>query len=133
MTVSVSIVIVWFVVGVGVAGSVAGTDGSKYVNSSSAKILATFVDILYSGEDTPLILIGVPLLNPCGVDVVTVTTVPAVLPSPDLITEMAIGSEANAPTISNSGLCAAKPSVEVGNFWSISLVDAILNALDNLL
>ena len=55
------------------------------------------------------------------------------LPSPDLITEIAMGSEANAPTISNSGLCGAKPSVESGNFWSISLVDAILNALDNLL
>jgi len=27
-----------------------------------------------------------------------------VLPSPDLITEIAIGSDANAPTISNSGL-----------------------------
>ena len=44
------------------------------------RILATFVDILYSGDDTPLILIGVPLLNPCGVDVVTVTTLPGVAP-----------------------------------------------------
>ena len=103
------------------------------MNSSSARILATFVDILYSGDDTPLILIGVPLLNPCGVDVVTVTTVPAVNPSPDLITEMAIGSEANAPTISNSGLCGAKPSRLCGNFSSISLVEATLNAFDNLL
>ena len=63
----------------------------------------------------------------------TVTTLPAVLPLPENKLEITIGSEANAPTISNSGLCAAKPSVEVGNFWSMSLVDAILNALDNLL
>ena len=42
------------------------------------------------------------------------------------------GSEANAPTISNSGLCGANPSTDVGNFWFISLVDAILNAFDNL-
>ena len=55
------------------------------------------------------------------------------LPSPDLITEIAIGSDANAPTISNSGLWGANPSLEAGNFWSISLVDAILNAFDNLL
>ena len=81
-----------------------GTAGSKYVNSVSVKILATFVEILYSGEETPLILIGVPLLNPCAVVVVTVTTLPAVLPSPDFINEIEIGSEANAPTISNSGL-----------------------------
>ena len=46
----------------------------------------------------------------------TVTTLPAVLPSPDLITEIDIGSEANAPTISNSGLCGAKPSGAAGNF-----------------
>ena len=63
----------------------------------------------------------------------TVTTLPAVLPSPDLITEIDMGSEAKAPTISNSGLCGAKPSGAAGNFWSISLVDATLNAFDSLL
>ena len=125
VTVSVSIVRVWFVVGGGVAIKVVGTDGSRYVNWSSARILATFVEILYSGDDIPLILIGVPLLKPCGVAVVTVTTLPAVLPLPENKLDMTIGSDANAPTISNSGLCAAKPSVEIGNFWSISLVDAI--------
>ena len=48
--------------------------------------------------------------------VVTVTTLPAVLPSPDIMTEIEIGSDANAPTISNSGLCGAKPSNEAGIF-----------------
>ena len=59
---------------------------------------------------------GVPLLKPCGVVVVTVTTLPAVLPSPDMIAATLNGSDANAPTISNSGLCGAKPSNEAGNF-----------------
>ena len=130
---SVSIVIVWLVVGTGVAGKFVGTAGSRYVNSVSVRILATLVEILYSGEDTPFILIGVPLLNPCAVEVVTVTTLPAVLPSPDLISDIEIGSEANAPTISNSGLWALNPSGLSGYFSSISLVDAMLNAFDNLL
>ena len=47
---------------------------------------------------------------------VTVTTLPAVLPSPDMIAATLNGSDANAPTISNSGLCGAKPSNEAGNF-----------------
>jgi len=78
-------------------------------------------------------LIGVPLLKPCGVVVVTVTTLPGVAPSPDISVDILSGSDANAPTISNSGLCGAKPSGSDGYFWSISLVDATLNALDNLL
>ena len=36
-------------------------------------------------------------------------------PSPDLILEILIGSDANAPTISNSGLCGAKPKSLAGN------------------
>jgi len=78
-------------------------------------------------------LIGVPLLKPWAVSVVTVTTLPAVFPLPEKIFEITIGSDAKAPTISNSGLWGAKPSGFVGNFSSISLVEAILNALDNLL
>ena len=73
-----------------------------------------------------------PLLKPCGVVVCTVTTLPGVAPSPDMMDWIDNGSEANAPTISNSGLCGANPSTDAGNFWFISLVDAILNAFDNL-
>ena len=40
---------------------------------------------------------------------------------------------AKAPTISNSGLCDANDLGSVGYFWSISLVDALLYALVNLL
>ena len=77
-----------------------------------------------SASETPYTLIGVRLLNPCGVDVVTVITLPGVDPSPDIIDEILRGSEAKAPTISNSGLCGANPSGLPGNFSSISLVDA---------
>ena len=61
-------------------------------------------------------MIGVPLLNPCGVVVVTVTTLPGVAPSPQISDDIVSGSEANAPTISNSGLCGANPSVDAGYF-----------------
>ena len=44
------------------------------------------------------------------------TTLPAVFPSPEMIADMLNGSDANAPTISNSGLCGANPSKETGNF-----------------
>ena len=64
--------------------------------------------------------------------VVTVTTLPGVAPSPQINVEIESGSDANAPTISNSGLCGANPSDDAGYFWSISLVDDILNAFDNL-
>ena len=57
-----------------------------------------------------------PLLNPCGVAVVTVITLPGVEPSPDIRALMLSGSDANAPTISNSGLCGANPSVDAGYF-----------------
>ena len=61
-------------------------------------------------------MIGVPLLNPCGVVVVTVTTLPGVAPSPQIKVEIESGSDANAPTISNSGLCGANPSDDAGYF-----------------
>ena len=63
-----------------------------------------------------MIFIGVPLLNPCGVVVVTVITFPGVEPSPDIRADTLSGSDANAPTISNSGLCGAKPSGALGYF-----------------
>ena len=63
----------------------------------------------------------------------TVTTFPAVSPLPENNDWIESGSDANAPTISNSGLCGANPSVDAGYFWSISLVDDTLNAFDNLL
>ena len=77
-------------------------------------------------------MIGVPLLNPCGVVVVTLTTLPGVAPSPQISEDIESGSDANAPTISNSGLCGANPSVDAGYFWSISLVDDRLNPFDSL-
>ena len=66
-------------------------------------------------------------------EVVTVTTWPGVAPSPDSIFEILSGSVANAPTISNSGLCGEKPFGADGYFWSISRLDALLNALVSLL
>jgi hypothetical protein len=63
-----------------------------------------------------LTLIGVPLLKPCGVVVVTVITLPGVAPSPEIKVETESGSDANAPTISNSGLCGANPSLDDGYF-----------------
>ena len=78
-------------------------------------------------------MIGVPLLKPCGVVVVTVTTLPGVAPSPDISVYILSGSDANAPTIAKSGRCGAKPSGSDGYFWSISHAAAMLNALENLL
>ena len=78
-------------------------------------------------------MIGVSALNPCAVEVVTVTTLPGVAPSPEIMLEILIGSEANAPTISHSGRCFANPPDCSGNFWSISLLDALLKALLTLL
>ena len=45
-------------------------------------------------------------------------TVLGVDPSPDFILEILIGSDANAPTISNSGLCGAIPVELAGNLSS---------------
>jgi len=47
---------------------------------------------------------------------VTLTTLPGVAPSPQISEDIESGSEANAPTISNSGLCGANPSVDAGYF-----------------
>ena len=66
-------------------------------------------------------------------EVVTVTTWPGVAPSPDSISVILSGSVANAPTISNSGLCGAKAAGDDGYFWSISRLDALLKALVSLL
>ncbi len=44
-------------------------------------------------------MLGVPLLKPCGVVVVTVITLPGVDPSPDISADILSGSDANAPTI----------------------------------
>ena len=57
-----------------------------------------------------------------------------VVPSPDLIDAIFIGSDPNAPTISNSGLCGEKPVVLVGNLSPVSInLAVLLNAFDNLL
>ena len=64
---------------------------------------------------------------------VTVMIAPGVNPSPDIIFEILIGSAANAPTISNSGLCGANPSSFAGNLSVVSIILSVeLNALDNL-
>ena len=64
---------------------------------------------------------------------VTVTTWPGVAPSPDSIFVIFNGSVAKAPTISNSGLCGENPFGADGYFWSISRLEALLNALVSLL
>ena len=64
----------------------------------------------------PRILIGVPPVRLCAIEVVTVTTWPGVAPSPDSIFDIVSGSVANAPTISNSGLCGANPNGAEGYF-----------------
>ena len=61
-------------------------------------------------------MIGVPAFNPCAVVVVTVTTVPGVVPLPDIILVIPIGSVPNAPTISYSGRCGANPPGTAGYF-----------------
>ena len=57
-----------------------------------------------------------------------------VVPSPDCIDAILIGSDQNAPTISNSGLCGEKPVVLEGNLSVVSInLAVLLNAFDNLL
>ena len=74
------------------------------------------------------------VVSPCGVAVVTVTIVPGVDQSPHIIIKKKIGSDANAPTISNSGLCGANPNEFAGNLSIASIgLDVVLNAFDNLL
>ena len=64
----------------------------------------------------------------------TVTIVPGVDPSPEIIFEILIGSDAKAPTISNSGLWGANPSEFAGNLSiSLMVLDVALKAFDNLL
>ena len=113
-TVSVSIVAV-AAVALGDAAKSSGTNGNRYVNTLVPVTLCTFVDKLYLKSDTPFILIGVPVVNPCSIDVVTVIIEVGVVPSPDLIDDIVIGSDPNAPTISNSGLCGAIPVELEGN------------------
>ena len=74
------------------------------------------------------------VVNPCAVAVVTVTIVPGVDQSPQIILKIIIGSDANAPTISNSGLCGANPNEFAGNLsTSLIVLDVALKAFDNLL
>ena len=113
-TVSVSIVAV-AAVALGDAAKSSGTNGNRYVNTLVPVTFCTFVDKLYLKSDTPFILIGVPVVNPCSIDVVTVIIEVGVVPSPDLIDDIVIGSDPNAPTISNSGLCGAIPVELEGN------------------
>ena len=116
-TVSVSIVAV-AAVALGDAARSSGTNGSKYVNTVLLVIFCTLVDKLYLKSETPLILIGVPVVNPCSIDVVTVIIEVGVVPSPDFIDDMVIGSDPKAPTISNSGLCGEIP-VELEGYLSL--------------
>ena len=72
----------------------------------------------------PRILIGVPPVKLWSIAVVTVTTWPGVAPSPDSIFVILSGSVANAPTISNSGLCGEKPLGADGYFCVIDILAA---------
>ena len=84
---------------------------------------------------TPFTWMGVPTFNPCSVFVVTVILRDGIIPLPDLIAEISIGSVAKAPTISNSGLRGANPSGLSGylSVDGITLVAAAsLNAFYNL-
>ena len=60
----------------------------------------------------------------CGTEVVTVTCCPGVEPSPDSIFVIFNGSVANAPTISNSGLCGENPFCADGYYCVIDLLAA---------
>ena len=71
-------------------------------------------------------MIGVPVVSLWSVLVVTVMTLLGVKPSPEMILEILTGSSANAPTISNSGRLAAKPSGSAGHFWSMFLPVSVL-------
>ena len=118
----------------GDAARSSGTNGSKYVNVLNPVTLWTFVDKLYLKSSTPLTLIGVPVVSVWSAAVVTVIIDVGVVPSPDLIAAILIGSDPNAPTISNSGLCGEKPVVLAGNLSWVSInLATLLNAFDNLL
>ena len=69
-------------------------------------------------------MIGVPPVRLWSTKVVTVTTWPGVAPSPDSILVIFNGSVANAPTISNSGLCGENPLGDDGYFCVIDLLAA---------
>ena len=132
-TVSVSIVAVAADV-LGVAAKSSGTNGKRYVKVRSPVTFCTLVDKLYLKSSTPLILIGVPVVNEWSAAVVTVIIDVGVVPSPDLIAEIVIGSDPNAPTISNSGLWGARPFKLSGNLSKESIgLAVLLNAFDNLL
>ena len=132
-TVSVSIVIVPADV-LGDAAKSSGTNGSRYVNVRKPVTLWTFVDKLYLKSSTPRIFIGVPVVKEWSAAVVTVMIEVGVVPSPDWIDAILIGSDPNAPTISNSGLCGEKPVVLEGNLSVVSInLAVLLNAFDNLL
>ena len=81
----------------------------------------------------PLILIGVSVDNSWSTFVLTVTILDRTPPLPASILLIWIGSDANAPTISNSGLFGSNPSGFAGNLsiLPISLVDDSLYAFDN--
>ena len=118
-TVSVSIVTV-DPEALGFAFKLAGKLDSRYVNEVLSMTDCTFVEILKGCSTTPLILIGVPALKLCSVSVVTVTILLGVVPLPEIIELILIGSDAKAPTISHSELFFAKPSGFAGNLSRIS-------------
>ena len=117
----------------GLAGNVIGKVWRRYVNCVSLITVCTVEAILYSGAETPLILIGVPAFRPCASAVVTVTCVLAVVPLPEIIVAISIGSEAKAPTICHSGFLFAKSSVLAGNFAVVGIGRYELKAFDSLL
>ena len=118
----------------GDAARSSGTKGKRYVKVLNPVTFWTFVDKLYLKSSIPLILIGVPVVNAWSAAVVTVIIEVGVVPSPDLIDAMLIGSVPNAPTISNSGLCGEKPVSLAGYLsWSLINLSTLLNAFDNLL
>ena len=118
----------------GDAAKSSGTNGKRYVNVRNPVTFWTLVDKLYLKSSTPRILIGVPVVRVWSAAVVTVIIEFGVVPSPDLIDAMLIGSDPKAPTISNSGLWGENPVVLLGNLsWSLINLSVLLNALDNLL
>ena len=91
--------------------------------------------LLLVPSTTPFIWTGVPTFNPWSTDVVTVIRWVDTTPLPDLMLVIWIGSEAKAPTISNSGSLGANPSGLTGYLSSLGityLADDSLNAFDNL-
>ena len=112
-TLSVSIVTVPFDAN-GWVAKVGETVGRTYVNWVSLITLATLVEILYAFSVIFLIFIGVPAFNLWGVTVVIVIIELGVFPSPDWAVNILTGSDANAPTISYSGLWGANPDRFVG-------------------